>query len=138
MDQSLPLSSVPRHTTKDTLKIAGVKSQQNFTKHTKKLLRLQSQWREEEQRRKEKREEVDEDLEDKREEEGLLWGGVEGERFAKKGKRKRGVEAGEGDIWKVLERKKEGNMGGLNVGESVKEPPKLGRVKNMFKERNGV
>ena len=137
VDQNLPLSSIPKHSTKETLKIPGLKQKQNLTKHNKKLLRKQGQWREEEKRRKEKEEEKAEEWEDQKEEDSLLWNDVDGVRYARKGKRKRGKESGEeGDIWKALERKKtEGKA--LTVQEMVKEPPKLGRVKNLFKEPGG-
>ena len=134
VDQTLPLSSIPKHSTKETVKIPGLKQKQNLTKHNKKLLRKQGQWREEEKRRKEKEEEKAEEWEDQREEDSLLWNDVDGVRYARKGKRKRGKESGEeGDIWKALARKKtEGKA--LTVQEMAKEPPMLGRVRNMFKE----
>ena len=135
VDQSLPLSSVPKYSTRETLKIPGLKRKQNLTKHNKRLAKMQDRWREDDQRLKDKRAEALEEGEDKREEESLLWDGVEGARYARKGKRRKGGED-DGDIWKVLDRK-EASMKerGLTAGDAVQEPPKLGRIKNIFKNQ---
>ena len=134
VDQTLPLSGVPKHSTKETLRIPGLKSNQNLTKHNKKLLRLQSQWREEEKRRREKGEEREDEMEDQKEEDGLLWTSVHDQQSSKKGKRMKRGGVDEGDIWKVLEKKNEGQGKALTAGQMVQQPPKLGKLKNMFKD----
>ena len=139
VDQTLPLSSVPKHSTRETVNIPQLKSQQNLTKHNKKLLRLQSQWREEEKRRKDKGEEREDELQDQKEEDSLLWSSVHGQQSSKKGKKMKAGGVDERDIWKVLEKKDEGpgKMNVLTASQMVQEPPKLGRLKNIFKEPGG-
>lgn len=133
VDQTLPLSSVPRHGTKPTQTVPGVKEKTYLTKHNKRLARMQSQWREDEKRLQDKRKDEEEELDDQKEEEGLLWMDVDEARKGKKGKKSKR----EGDIWKALDkrRKDEGRLGGLNAANAVQAPPVLKRVKNMFKER---
>jgi hypothetical protein len=142
VDQSLPLSQVPKHSTRAPT-IEGVKEKTYLTKHNKRLARMQAQWREEEEKIKEKREEKDEERDDQREEDGLLWMDVEEARLGKKGKKKRSGR--EGDIWAELERKRRedgkdevGRLGGLNAKTAVQAPPVLKGVKNMFKEKSHV
>ena len=137
VDQSLPLSSVPKHSTKASQIISGVKEKTYLTKHNKRLARMQSKWREDEERLKGKRQGEEEDALEKREEDGMLWMDVDEARNARKGKRAKR----EGDIWKELEVKRRqdgrggGNVGGLSAGTAVQAPPTLKRVKNMFKEQ---
>ena len=135
VDQTLPLSGVPKHSTKETLKVPGLSHKQNLTKHNKKLLRMQSQWREDEKRRKEKGEEREDELEDQKEEDSLLWSSVHDQQGFKKGKKVKRGGVDEGDIWKVLERKKgEAEGKPLTARDMVKEPPKLGKLRSIFKE----
>ena len=136
VDQTLPLSGVPKHSTRETLNIPQLKSKQNLTKHNKKLLRLQSQWREEEKRRKNKGEEREDELQDQKEEDSLLWSSVHDQQSSKKGKKMKRGAVDERDIWKVLERKSErlGKVNALTASQMVQEPPKLGTLKNTFKE----
>lgn len=136
VDQTLPLSSVPKHGTKAPTTIPGIKEKTYLTKHNKRLARLQAGWREDEARLKEKRTEAEEELDEKREEEGLLWMDVDEARKGRKGKKSKA----EGDIWRVLEKKRmDGGRGvkggGLSAASSVQAPPELKRVKNLFKER---
>jgi hypothetical protein len=151
VDQALPLSTIPRYSTKGN----GMK----VTKHNKRLMRMQEQWREEDKRRKDKREAEDEDDEEKREEEGMLWEGVRGNAGSgvKKGKKGGGGnEDGDDDPWWGLERKRReeiqaresekresgaggavGGVPGLTAGSSAQEPPRLmldtKKLKGMFK-----
>ncbi|ETN42293.1 uncharacterized protein HMPREF1541_04234 [Cyphellophora europaea CBS 101466] len=140
VDQSLPLSQVPKHSTKSTQVVPGLKEKTYLTKHNKRLAKMQTQWREDDKRFKEKREEELEELDDKKEEEGLLWMGVDEARKGKKGKKAKR----EGDIWRVLERRRKeagtfgDRGGGLNAGTAVQAPPVLKGLKNMFKERGEV
>lgn len=142
VDQSLPLSAVPKHGTRAPA-LPGVTQEKTYlTKHNKRLARMQAAWREDEERLRERRAEQTEEADDKREEEGLLWMDVDEARKAKKGKK----ASREGDIWRVLERKRrdEGGQGangavaGLNASTAVQAPPVLKRVKNIFKEKRGV
>jgi hypothetical protein len=131
VDQSLPLSSVPRHATKPpTMAGADVKEKTYLTKHNKRLAKMQAQWHEEEKKIQEKREEEDVDRVEQREEEGLLWADVVEARNSRKGRRKKA----EGDIWKVLEKKKRDAVGGLSAGTTAQAPPMLKPLKNIFRE----
>lgn len=140
VDQSLPLSAVPKHSTRAP---PGERQDKAYlTKHNKRLARLQAAWRTDEERLQEKRTEQKEEAQDQREEEGLLWMDVDEARKGRKGKK----SSREGDIWKVLEKKRreeerEGGSGGdrkvagLSAATAVQAPPVLKGVKNMFKER---
>jgi hypothetical protein len=131
VDQSLPLSSVPKHATKPP-KMAGadIKEKTYLTKHNKRLAKMQSQWREDDKRLQEKREDEDADRMEQREEEGLLWADVVEARNSRKGRRKKA----EGDIWKVLDKKKREAGAGLSAGTTAQAPPTLKPLKNIFKE----
>lgn len=136
VDQTLPLSSVPRYSTKQTQLTKDMQQKAYLTKHNKRLARMQSQWREDEERLKTKRAEADEDALEQREEDGMLWMDVDEARKSKKGKKGKR----EGDIWDEVKKKRKdagggGGLGGLNAGTAAQAPPVLKGVKNMFKEK---
>jgi hypothetical protein len=134
VDQSLPLSAIPKHSTKPPTS----EEKAYLTKHNKRLARMQAAWRSDEERLRQKEQQREEDVLDQKEEEGLLWMDVDEAKRERKGKRK----GKEGDIWAELVRKRKdgvgGGTGGLNAGTAVQAPPVLHGVKNLFKERRDV
>lgn len=163
VDQSLPLTGVPKHSTRNP--VPGLDIKTPLTKHNKRLARMQRDWRAQEAKIRDREEEAADEMADKREEEGLLWLGVDVEAGVMagksgKGKKKRRREAAdEVDPWRVLERKRReqererereeagggggggGAAGGrtaqsrgLNARDTVQAPPVLKPVKNIFKE----
>lgn len=154
VDQSLPLTSVPKHKTRET--VPGLNIKTPLTKHNKRLARMQRDWRTQEEKIRDREEEAEDDLAEKKEEDGLLWLGVEAGRMRGKGKKKKKQDKeDEADPWKVLERKRreqereEGEKSGtgagfgggrtaqtrgLNARDNVQAPPVLKPVKNIFKE----
>lgn len=143
VDQSLPLTSVPRHQTRID-KIPGLeKIKTPLTKHNKRLARLQREWRLTEAKRIAALEEEDDDLADKREEDNLLWlgAGVDRDNTLEGGKRKKkkkkSHDADDVDPWKQLEKKRreEGELGQKNLQDVVLAPPVLKSVKNIFKDK---
>ncbi|KIW64630.1 hypothetical protein PV04_09553 [Phialophora macrospora] len=141
VDQSLPLSSVPRHKTK-LAQIAGLeKVKTPLTKHNKRLARMQKEWRNTEQKLKAKEEEVADERADKREEDQLVWlgAGVDPSNPTGKKKRKRGGKDVEDvDPWKVLEKKRreEGELRQRSLQDVVTAPPVLKPLKNIFKDKS--
>lgn len=146
VNQSLPLSSIPKQTTRIT-KIPGLENLKTpLTKHNKRLARLQSEWRATEERLRAKREEEIEELADQREEEEIVWlgAGIDASSNGKKKKKKKGRKGGDDDDddldpWKQLERKRleEGELGRpRNLQDVVQAPPVLKSVKNIFKEKS--
>lgn len=140
VDQALPLSSIPKHTTRLT-QIPGLEKvgKTHLTKHNKRLARMQADWRAQEAKIRTRREEEDDDLADQREEDALLWlsAGVEG---GGKKKKKKGAAANDSDDvdpWKVLEKKRaaEGELRQASLQDVVLAPPVLKGVKNIFKEK---
>ncbi len=142
VDQSLPLTSVPRHQTRMN-KIPGLeKVKTPLTKHNKRLARLQSEWRNTEAKRRAAREEQDDELADQREEDGLLWLGAGIDRDkpvgTKKKRPKRSGNDDDADPWKQLEKKRreEGELRQKNLQDVVLAPPVLKSVKNIFKVKS--
>ncbi|KAL2438371.1 hypothetical protein ABEF95_008019 [Exophiala dermatitidis] len=149
VDQSLPLTSIPKPSTGRLTKIPGLENLKaaQLTKHNKRLARLQSEWRATEEKLRLKREEEAEELADKLEEDELVWLGAGIDKNAgvagKKGKKKKGkkadADADDVDPWKVLERKRaeEGTLGRpATLQDVVLAPPVLKPVKNIFKEKS--
>ena len=158
VDQSLPLTSIPKHntrpsttTTTTTTTTPGLeKLNPPLTKHNKKLARMQKDWREQDRRAREKKDEEDEARAEKREEEELAWlsAGLDPKNplSLSRGKRRRkgaGVRAGKEDMddadpWKVLEKKRreEGEVRQRNLQDVVQGPPVLKSLKNMFRVKN--
>lgn len=142
VDQSLPLASLakqninPNKSLPEDLREKEKKSR-HVTKHNKRLMRMQSEWRNTEAKLKAKEEEEAEDNMEKVEEDRLLWDSVK--TTGKKGKKK----VVDDDPWKELEKKRreeEGRRGkghtiGLSARDQVQAPPTLGAIKNIFKER---
>jgi hypothetical protein len=135
VDQSLPLSSIPRHNHKNP---SDLKLKTSLTKHNKRLARMQSEWRNTETRLQEKREEEKDEAADQREEDSLLWMGVSarpGGGGGKRSKKKKREE--EEDPWKILERKRREDGAGRqkNLQDVVLAPPVLKPLKNIFKDK---
>ena len=112
---------------------------------------MQKEWREAERRRKEKTQEEMDELEDQREEDGLLWNGGLTTKAKKKNKKGRtvsgfggggggGPDGGEDeddDPWKALE-KSRAETRQRNLQDVVQAPPVLKQVKSSrFKEVKG-
>lgn len=129
VDQALPLSGLRSTDKQRAAKVPGL--QERTTKHNKRLARMQAEWREAERRRKEKREEEMDELEDVREEHGLLWNGVAS--TSKKKKRRRGNDDDDEDPWKALEKAK-ADAKQRNLQDVVQAPPQLVQVTSKFKE----
>lgn len=87
VDQSLPLTGVPKHKTRET--VAGLNIKTPLTKHNKRLARMQRDWRTQEEKIRDREEEAEDDLAERKEEDGLLWLGVEAGQMRGKGKNKR-------------------------------------------------
>ena len=139
VDQSLPLSSIPKPSTKSSDKQLGLGGK-NLTKHNKRLARMQSEWRSTEAKLKAREEDDEGERAEQMEEQGLLWMDVEAVRSDRKGRRRKkgGGEVDGGDIWKVLERKRREDgerKVGVGVWDVVKAPPVLTRVRHIFKEK---
>jgi hypothetical protein len=152
VDQSLPLTGVPKQGTR--VNVPGLNIKTPLTKHNKRLARMQRDWRTQEANIRDRKEEEEDDLAEKREEEGLLWLGVEAGKTGGKGKKKKKRDKeDEADPWKVLERKRReqeradaenggrgfggggtGQSRGLSARDTVQAPPVLKPIKNIFKE----
>ncbi|KAF1815730.1 hypothetical protein P152DRAFT_505546 [Eremomyces bilateralis CBS 781.70] len=114
VDQAMPIAGLARKMKK------GEGKDEHRTKHEKKLLRLQAQWRKDEAAYREKREEAEELAEEEEEEEeGLVFGGNAG---GKKGRK--GVDE-EDDPWAVLEGKRDRPKG---LHDVAKAPPQFKSV----------
>ena len=146
VDQALPLSNLASlNTRKDgkPLDPALAKTlKARPTKHNKRLLRMQKEWREEEARRKAKREEELEENEEKIEQQGNLWEGIgQGVSSSKKKKRKgasaaiAGLEGDDDDPWAELTRKKREATKQRNLQDVVQAPPELDHRKAIGKGR---
>lgn len=132
VDQSLPLTSLPKNNTNPNAHLPPDlqrKSTQRLTKHNKRLARMQSEWRNTEAKLRAREEEAAEENIEKFEEEKLLWDNV---KVGKK--RKKGAKAVDDDPWKELEKKRR-DAKQKHVRDVVEAPPTLTGVKNMFKER---
>lgn len=141
VDQALPLSSLASlNSRKDGKPLDPALRnvvKERPTKHNKRLLRMQKEWREEEARRKARREEKMEDDEEKLEEDGLLWDGVG--KPAPKKKRKGGIstvfglEGDDDDPWAELSRQKTEATRQRNLQDVVQAPPQLDHRKAIGK-----
>ena len=126
VDQTIPLS-FPKHATtqKTSSSVPGLKVR--TTKHNRKLLRIQNEWRETEKRRKDKIDEGESDDDEKRAEDSLLWASVKAAEHQRKGKRKGHDFVDESDPWAVLEkRRKETKQ--KNLQDVVQAPPHLTKI----------
>ncbi|KIW33366.1 uncharacterized protein PV07_00223 [Cladophialophora immunda] len=151
VDQSLPLTSIPKHRTRLSAIPGLEKIKTPLTKHNKRLARMQKEWRATDQRLKEQREEEDEELAEKQEEDEILWLGAgidpakqaatlskSGGKAKKKRKGGGGRDVDDADPWKILEKKRreEGQLGRqTNLQDVVAAPPTLKPVRNIFKEK---
>ncbi|KAJ9604355.1 hypothetical protein H2200_011189 [Cladophialophora chaetospira] len=146
VDQSLPLTSIPKHKSTKLNTITGLeKIKTPLTKHNKRLARMQKEWRATEQKLKDKNEELDDELAEKREESEMIWlgAGVDPSNplASRKRKRKGGGVAGkdvdDADPWKVLEKKRreEGELRQKSLQDVVTAPPVLKPLKNIFREK---
>lgn len=145
VDQALPLSSLASlNTRKDgkPLDPALAKTLKGRpTKHNKRLLRMQKEWREEEARRKMKRDEAAEEDEEKFEQEGGLWTGNGQTSSTKKKKRKGGtttivgLEGSDDDPWAELTKQKREATKQRNLQDVVQAPPQLDHRKAIGKGR---
>lgn len=144
VNQALPLTGLTRKGKATVIDGKEIREGRR-TKHEKKLRRLQAGWREEEARLKEKEEEEAEELEEQRDEQRALYGEdfanskrIEangGTQKKKKGKRDRSGLI-EDDPWAVLKEKRGAQPAG--VFDVAQEPPRLGKLKEKFKVRDGV
>lgn len=143
VDQALPLSNlVSLNSRKDgkPLDPALAKTLKGRpTKHNKRLLRMQKDWREEESRRKARREEKAEEDEETNEQEGLLWDGVESSTSKKKRKggsaTVAGLEGSDDDPWAEFTKKKTEATKQRNLQDVVQAPPQLDHRKAIGKGR---
>lgn len=132
VDQSLPLTSLPKSNTNPNTHLPPdlqAKAVQKLTKHNKRLARMQLEWRNTEAKLRAKEEEEAEENIEKIEEEKLLWDSVKTGK-----KRKKGAKALDDDPWKELEKKRRDTKQ-KNPRDVVQAPPTLPGVKNMFKDR---
>lgn len=144
VNQALPLTGLTRKGKATVIDGKEIREGRR-TKHEKKLRRLQAGWREEEARLKEKEEEEAEELEEQRDEQRALYGedfvnnkileANGGTSKKKKGKRDRSGLI-EDDPWAVLKEKRGAQPAG--VFDVAQEPPRLGKLKEKFKVRDGV
>ena len=147
VDHSLPLASIPKYTTRlppTTTDDSSKPLSTQLTKHNKRLHRLQSAWRLTDKRLQEKALDAEDDEIEKKEEQELIW--IKHGLDPSGNKKKKGKGGGsqtkdvdEGDVWKVLERKRweEGKLRQRGLQDVVVAPPVLRGVKNMFKRREG-
>ena len=126
VDQSLPLSLITKQTNRNLP--ADLKERAKLTKHNKRLARMQADWRKTESKLKDREADEEDDLEDQKEEDNLLWSGI-GSGKRKKGKLK---DVGDEDPWKELEKKRKDTKQ-KSLQDVVVAPPVLGKVKNIFK-----
>lgn len=131
VDQALPLSSLASlNSRKDGKPLdPALKNivKERSTKHNKRLLRMQKEWREEDARRKVKREENAEENEEKVEEDGLLWHGIGQKRKKRKGGSTTitGLDGADDDPWAELTRQKREATKQRNLQDVVQAPPQL-------------
>ncbi|KAK2742931.1 hypothetical protein FQN57_005061 [Myotisia sp. PD_48] len=164
VDRALPLSNIAKHSA-DSNK-AGKKDssfskirEDRRTKHERRLLRLQSQWREDDAKFREKREEQQEEHDAENEEVNALWSqwekeagkgpkakgkGQQGKKKKKKKDSKKNgidgedeedeVEDSDGDPWAVLKKKKSGKTRSTDPFDVALAPPeKLVKPRELFK-----
>ncbi|KAI5368115.1 hypothetical protein Slin15195_G032480 [Septoria linicola] len=134
VNQALPLSNIPQN----RRKVGGAKERQ--TKTEKRLHKMYAEWRETDQKRKDKEEEFLEMQEEKDEELQNELGGqaIHLSAEGRKAKRQRMLtEATEkdDDPWAVLKDRREKPKG---LHDVVQAPPELKAVKEKFKVRNGA
>ena len=143
IDQALPLSSLPKtninpNTTMPADLIEKEKKAKAMTKHNKRLLRLQTDWRKTEAKLKDKEAEEAEENVEKIEQDKLLWDEVK--TTGKKGKKK----VVDDDPWRELEKKrrmeegrKRGSGFALTAKDQVQAPPEFNVKKlNPFKQKH--
>ncbi|EXJ55970.1 hypothetical protein A1O7_08901 [Cladophialophora yegresii CBS 114405] len=143
VDQSLPLTSVPKHKSKLT-QIAGLeKIKTPLSKHNKRLARMQKEWRNTEQKLRAKEEELADELAEKRDEDQLVWLGAGVDPSNPLGKKRRkkggaGKDVNDADPWKILEKKRreEGELRQRSLQDVVTAPPVLKPLKNIFKVKS--
>jgi hypothetical protein len=124
VDQSLPVAGL----TGKGKKMEGFKERQ--TTHTRKLLKIQATWREEEARIREKEAEARELAEEDEDETAALL------TSQKKSKRKPGAAEDEEDPWEILKKTREQPKG---LHDVVQAPPQFKKIpKEKFKIRNGA
>lgn len=158
VDREMPLSEMKRTMQVATLPNGTKIREQRLTKHDKRLRRLQSQWREDDEKIKEReaieREEREAEMEDQLE----LWKQWEAEagkskakkkaaasKKKKKGKGKNNGDAGSGDDddyddadpWAKLNKPERLNRA-ANPLDVVQAPPQLTKPKEKFKVRGGA
>lgn len=160
VDQALPLSGVTRKGgNKGDSKIdADIRNlrEHRQTKHEKRLLRLQTQWREEEAKLREKEAAEREEKEAEYDEVAETWkqwedeagkGKKKGKKGTKKKRRKGGATAegalsegsdSDGDPWAKLNKKKRASRP-MNPFDVAQAPPeKLTKVREIFKVRGAT
>ncbi|RDW78619.1 uncharacterized protein DSM5745_05471 [Aspergillus mulundensis] len=142
VDREMPLADMKRSnkpTSNDLPKIR----EQRTTKHEKHLKRLQSQWREDDARIKEREAAEREERQEEMEEQLQLWKDWEVEAGKKKrnpnhsggAKKRKGGEDDDGpDPWAKLKKKR----AGVNPFEVAQEPPQLKKPREIFKVRGGA
>lgn len=144
VNQALPLTGVNRN----GKKIPGVRDHR-VTRHEKKLKRLQSGWRKEEERIRDKELEAQELAEEERDEVDAMWedktadlpGSSEGNgKKGSKKKVKRRLVAGEvdekDDPWEALKKSRVQRKG---LHDVVQAPPTFDRIpREIFKVKNGA
>ncbi len=109
---------------------------------------MQKEWRNTEQKLKDKGEERDDELAEQREEEQMVWLGAGVDPLSgtsRKKSKRRGASGGGRDIddadpWKVLEKKRreEGALRQRNLQDVVTAPPVLKPLKSIFREKQGT
>lgn len=137
VNQSLPLSTIPRTTTNKNIP-QDIKPRAPLTKHNRRLQRMISSWRETDAKLKTQAEEDQSDYsaDSAAEEENKLWNSVRAARIDRKGKKKNKkttTRPEDDDPWKQLEKKKRRETKQKSLQDVVTAPPELKAVKSKFK-----
>lgn len=156
VDREMPLSEMKRSNKASPADLPKIR-EQRLTKHDKRLRRLQSQWREDEEKIQEREAIEREDREAEMEDQLELWKQWEkeaGKSKAKKGpapqkkkKKNKGEENGDGvsddddydpaDPWAKLNKPERVNKA-ANPQDVVQAPPQLTKPREIFKVRGGA
>lgn len=128
VDQAIPVSGLKGKNSR--VKSAALGLKERKTKHERRLQRMQNDWREEDQRRKDKEADMREEMEDN-EDNGvnLQW------QTGKKGKKKRGDDDDE-DPWAVIKAKRNDRQ--KHMQDVVQAPPQLKDPKERAKVYAGA
>ena len=134
VDQAMPLAGVSTTNKGANAKIDGLK--EKTTKHNRRLSRMIKQWREEDEKIRDKQQEDEDGRMDEKEEHDLMWSAIpsNSKKRTKGGSNSNTVVIEEDDPWAVLKKKRAGTKQ-KNLQDVVEAPPVLPKLKgSIFKD----